>query len=169
MKDYYYDTWIEDGTSPLGYREVGPFEPVKRTRRRFADLAEGQELPVIVQGPITRTDIVKYAGASWDFNPFHHDETFAKRSRSGGIIAHGMMVMAYLGRAATAFLGTSEFDRFNARFKSIVRAGDTLRLEGTIKEAAARLGGGVVVLVLRASNQNGEVVAEGEVTATLNG
>jgi acyl dehydratase len=167
MKDYYYDSWIEDGTSPLGYREVGSFKPVKTRTRKFADIAEGQDLPVIVQGPITRTDIVKYAGASWDFNPFHHDETFAKRSRAGGIIAHGMMVMGYLGRVATAFLGISEFDRFTARFKSVTHAGDTLRLEGHVKQTTAQSTGGVVVLALRALNQRGELVAEGEVSATL--
>ncbi len=167
MKDYYYDSWIEDGTSAVGYREVGWLKPTKTTKRKFAAIAEGESLPELRQGPITRTDIVKYAGASWDFNPFHHDEVFAKRSRSGGIIAHGMMVMGYLGRLATAYLGTAEFDRFTARFKSVTRAGDTLRLQGKVKQLSPKAKGGVVVLSLRAVNDTGEVVAEGEVTATL--
>ena len=167
MDDYYYDAWVEDGTSAIGYRRVGWPTAVTRVRRKLRDVVPKEELPPLAQGPLTRTDIVKYAAASWDFNPIHHDETFARRARSGSIIAHGMLVMAYLGRLATAYLGTAELDRFKVRFVDVTRPGDTLRIEGRVEDVSARERGGVVTLALRAVRATGEVVAEGVVTATL--
>lgn len=167
MDDYYHDTWTEDGTTAIGYRRTGWLTPVRRVRRRLCDVVPKDELPPLTLGPVTRTDIVKYAAASWDFNPIHHDETFARRARSGGIIAHGMMVMAYLGRLATAYLGTAEFDRFKVRFVDVTRPGDVLRLDGRVEDVAPRERGGVVTLTLRAVRATGEVVAEGMVAATL--
>ncbi len=128
MREYYYDTWTEDGTTPTGYRETGWFTPTHIERRKFAMIEPGAVIPALVLGPITRTDIVKYAGASWDFNPFHHDELFAKRARSGEIIAHGMLIMAYLGRSATGDRGTGEGNKFTGRSKSVTRTGCTLRI-----------------------------------------
>jgi acyl dehydratase len=167
MDDYYYDAWTEDGTTPIGYRRVGWVAPVPVTRRKPSDVRANDELPAQTQGPVTRTDIVKYAAASWDFNPIHHDETFARQARSGGIIAHGMMVMGYLGRLATAYLGTADFDRFKIRLLDVTRPGDTLRLTGRVTDVMPRESGVVVTLALRATRTTGEVVAEGQVVATL--
>ncbi len=167
MDDYYADAWVEDGTSAVGYRRVGWPTPVPLVRRKLRDVALHDGLAPLTVGPVTRTDIVKYAAASWDFNPVHHDETFARRSRSGGIIAHGMMVMAYLGRLATAYLGTVEFDRFKVRFVDVTRPGDTLRLEGRVEDVSPAGRGSVVTLSLRAVRSTGEVVAEAVVAATL--
>lgn len=167
MKDYYHDSWLEDGTTAIGYRAVEWFRPTQTAPRKLADVAPGAPIPPLVRGPITRTEIVKYAAASWDFNPIHHDETFARGARSGGIIAHGMMVMGYLGRAATAYLGTAAFDRFKVRFVDITRPGDTLRVEGQVEKVGPGARGGVVVLSVRATKQTGELVAEGDITATL--
>ncbi len=169
MDDYYYDAWTEDGTTPIGYRRVGWVAPVPVARREPHEVRVNEELPAQTQGPVTRTDIVKYAAASWDFNPIHHDETFARRARSGGIIAHGMMVMGYLGRVATAYLGTADFDRFKIRLLDVTRPGDTLRLEGRVTDVTPRASGVVVTLALRATRTTGEAVAEGQVVATLAG
>lgn len=167
MREYYYDSWLEDGTETVGYKDVGFFKPAPTKVKSFSSVNKGEMLPPITQGPVTRTDIVKYAGASWDFNPFHHDEVFAKTARSGGIIAHGMTIMAYLGRAATAYLGTADFNRFTARFRDVTRPGDVLTLSGTVKEVQPLERGGKVVLYVTATNQKGVLVGDGEVTATL--
>jgi acyl dehydratase len=169
QKEYYYDTWTEDGTAPIGYRRAGGFSVVRTVPRRFSEVEPGAVLPGFERGPVTRTHIVKYAGASWDFNPIHHDEPFAKSARSGGIIAHGMMVLAYLGSLATAYLGTAAFDKFSGRLLDITRPGDTLRIEGRVEQVTPRAQGGEVVLSLTATKQTGEVVATGSVTATLAG
>ncbi|HET7875147.1 MAG TPA: MaoC family dehydratase [Methylomirabilota bacterium] len=167
MDEYYYDSWLEDGTTAIGYRRAGWAVPVRTRRRKPEEVKPNEELPTQVQGPVTRTDIVKYAAASWDFNPIHHDEVFARQARSGGIIAHGMMVMGYLGRVATAYFGTADFDRFKIRLLDVTRPGDTLRLGGRVTGVARQERGVVVTLALRATRATGEVVAEGEVVATL--
>lgn len=167
MREYYHDTWIEDGNAPVGYRETGWLRPRRVAPKRFAELAVGMEIPPFSQGPVTRTEIVKYAAASWDFNPVHHDEVFAKQARSGGIIAHGMMIFGYLGRAATDFLGTPHLAKLSARFLNVTRPGDVLTLGGRVEELAAKEKGGSVLLSLSATNQKGETVATGTARADL--
>ena len=54
------------------------------------DLAEGQELEPTVFGPITRTDVVRYQGASGDMNPIHHDEPFARAAGYSAPLVVGM-------------------------------------------------------------------------------
>jgi acyl dehydratase len=161
MRDYYHDTWIEDGNAGIGYRNTGWFEPKQLPLRRFADVKQGAEIAGFTQGPVTRTEIVKYAAASWDFNPIHHDETFAQKARSGGIIAHGMMIFAYLGRVATDYLGQPDLQKLSARFMNVTRPGDVLTLSGQVIEATPAKNGGNVVLALKALNQKGETVATG--------
>lgn len=164
MHGYYYDTWIEDGSQPIGYRKAGWLATRDVPAKRVTDFAAGMEIPAFSQGPVTRTEIVKYAAASWDFNPVHHDETFAKQARSGGIIAHGMMIFAYLGRVATDFLGTPTLSRLSARFMNVTRPGDVLTLGGQVTSVSAD---GTVVLHLSATNQKGEVVATGVAQASV--
>jgi len=64
----------------------------------------GQELPPLsVQ--VTRDRLVRYAGASLDFNPIHWNERFAKDVGLPDVIAHGMLTMALGGRLVTEWLG----------------------------------------------------------------
>ena len=46
----------------------------------FASIQVGDAPAPLVCGPLTRTDFVRYAGASLDLNPNHHDEVYAQRS-----------------------------------------------------------------------------------------
>jgi acyl dehydratase len=54
---------------------------------------------------ITRTDLVRYAGASGDFNPIHWSDRVAVNVGLPGVIAHGMLTMALASRAVTAWVG----------------------------------------------------------------
>ncbi|GGM52185.1 MaoC family dehydratase [Longimycelium tulufanense] len=74
------------------------------TRRGFADVVEGEELP-LHSFTVTRVDLVRYAGASGDFNPIHWNERFAREVGLPDVIAHGMLTMALAGRAVTAWAG----------------------------------------------------------------
>lgn len=169
MDNYYYDVAIEDGFSERGLRQANYRKPEPRHKCTFAEIKPGAALPVLVQGPITRTQIVKYAGASYDFNPIHHDEPFANKALSGGIIAHGMMVMGYLGKSVTAYLGTGLFDRFVSRNVAMTRPGDTLRIEGRVEECIpGRTDGGTVRISLTAKHADSDVLlCTGEVVCTL--
>ncbi|GIF46672.1 acyl dehydratase [Asanoa ferruginea] len=57
---------------------------------------------------VTRADLVRYAGASGDFNPIHWSERFATKVGLPGVIAHGMLTMALVGRAVTDWAGAPD-------------------------------------------------------------
>ncbi|WP_027932647.1 MaoC family dehydratase [Amycolatopsis thermoflava] len=65
---------------------------------------KGTELPSL-QVHVTRDQLVRYAGASLDFNPIHWNERFAKEVGLPDVIAHGMLTMALGGRLVTDWLG----------------------------------------------------------------
>ena len=62
----------------------------------FEGVTEGQALPPFVVEKLTRTDLVRYAGASGDFNPIHHDEEFAKLAGNPTVFGHGMLTAGYI-------------------------------------------------------------------------
>ena len=75
---------------------------------------------------VTRADLVRYAGASGDFNPIHWSERFATSVGLPGVIAHGMFTMALVGRAVTAWAGAPDaVVEFSVRFSRPVPVPDT--------------------------------------------
>ncbi|MEU1309942.1 MaoC family dehydratase [Streptomyces cinnamoneus] len=64
----------------------------------------GTELPA-QSFPVTRATLVRYAGASGDFNPIHWNEKFAKEVGLPDVIAHGMFTMAEAIRVVTDWAG----------------------------------------------------------------
>jgi acyl dehydratase len=64
----------------------------------------GTELPPLTVA-FTRADLVRYAGASTDFNPIHYSDRFAAAVGLPGVIAHGMLTMATALRVVTAWAG----------------------------------------------------------------
>ncbi|MHA6805869.1 MaoC family dehydratase [Salinifilum ghardaiensis] len=71
---------------------------------RMSEVAVGEELPAL-HVPVTRADLVRYAGASGDFNPIHWNERFATEVGLPDVIAHGMLSMALAGRVVTDWTG----------------------------------------------------------------
>ncbi|HEX4223953.1 MAG TPA: MaoC family dehydratase [Pseudonocardiaceae bacterium] len=69
-----------------------------------ADVEVGYELPPL-SVRVTRADLVRYAGASLDFNPIHWNEKVALEAGLPGVIAHGMLTMALAGRIVTDWVG----------------------------------------------------------------
>jgi acyl dehydratase len=115
---------------------------------------------------ITDTHLVLGAGLIGDFNPHHVDDEYAKDSRFGTRILHGMLTSAVMGApVGMYFHGTAiAYLEHAARFKAPVRAGDTLSTAWTVVEIRAKPkhGGGVVVLTAVCRNQQGVVVAEAD-------
>ncbi|MFD1148118.1 MaoC family dehydratase [Saccharothrix hoggarensis] len=72
--------------------------------RAAAGVSVGDELPPLTLR-ITRADLVRYAGASGDFNPIHWNERFAREVGLPGVIAHGMLTMGLAGRIVTEWAG----------------------------------------------------------------
>ena len=69
-----------------------------------ADVRAGEELPPL-SVVLRRADLVRYAGASLDFNPIHYNERIARSVGLPGVIAHGMLTMALAGRLVTDWAG----------------------------------------------------------------
>lgn len=84
-------------------------------------------------GPVTTAQLVRYAGASGDFNRIHYDHHYAVDAKLGGVIAHGMLTMAFMCRALTDRVGPrGSVSRVAARFLSPVRPGDTVTTTVTV-------------------------------------
>ena len=75
---------------------------------------------------LTRTDLVRYAGASGDFNPLHHDHAFAASAGLPDVMAHGMLSAGLLASALTRWFGPGSVLRYSVRFRSPVWPGDAL-------------------------------------------
>ena len=115
---------------------------------------------------ITETHLVLGAGLIGDFNPHHVDEEYARGSRFGTRILHGVITSAIMGApVGMHFHGTAmAYLEHAARFKAPVRAGDTLTTTWTVSEVHAKpqQHAGVVVLGGECHNQHGELVAEAD-------
>jgi acyl dehydratase len=135
---------------------------VNGSGRWFDELAVGDTFSRSVT--ITDTHLVMSAGLLGDFNPLHVDEEFARKSRFGGRILHGMMTSAIMGGpVGMHFHGTAvAYLEHNARFLAPVRPGDTLAIEWTIDALIPkpRHGAGIVELTGSATNQDGVVTTQ---------
>ena len=83
-------------------------------------------------GPLTRTDFVRYQGASGDFNPIHHDEEFARTSGFPSVFSQGMLQGGILASYVTDWLGAENVRRFRVQFREQVWPGDVLEVPGTV-------------------------------------
>lgn len=120
-------------------------------------LAPGDLGPERTVGPITRTDIVRYAGAGGDFNPIHHDETFAQSAGMPSVFSHGLLTAGLLGQYLAGWIGLARVREFGVRFTGQVWPDDILTLQGRVaevNEATARV-------ELTAGRQTGEIVLKG--------
>ena len=135
--------------------------------RSFEDVHEGEELPAFIVRNLTRTDLVKYAGASGDFNPIHHDEEFARLAGNPSVFGHGMLTAGFVGKCVTDFVGVENVRRFKVRFATRVWPGDTISCRGKVTrkyqhEGEQRIDGEVTAL-----NERGEVAVTGTFSAAL--
>jgi acyl dehydratase len=78
--------------------------------------------------PVTRTQIVRFAGAAGDFNPMHHDEPFAQAAGQPSVFAMGQLTAAIVGSAIAGWLGRENVTAYGVRFKDKVLPGDRLVL-----------------------------------------
>ncbi len=77
-------------------------------------------------GPITRTDLVRYAGASGDFNPIHHDVPFARATGLPDVMAQGMYSAGLVATALERWFGQGCLLSYRVRFRAPVWPGDRL-------------------------------------------
>ena len=106
-------------------------------KRTFDSVTVGDAIPA-VQYPVRRSDLVRYAGASGDFNAIHWSQSAAEAVGLPGVIAHGMFTMATAGRLVSDWCGDPGAVReYGVRFTSMVPVPDD---EGTAIEVAGIVG-----------------------------
>jgi acyl dehydratase len=116
-------------------------------------------------GPLTRTDIVRYAGASGDFNPIHHDEEFARSAGMPSVFGIGMHSAGLLGQYLARWVGLPNVRRFGVRLTGQVWPGDTLTLDGRVERVEDGGDERVAQIQLTVTRQTGDVVVKGTATA----
>jgi acyl dehydratase len=125
---------------------------------RWQDAAVGDELPPLEKAAVERMQLVKYAGASGDFNRIHVEEGFAREAGYPSVFAHGMLIMGFLGQCVSDWCGPAAVRSLGCRFKAITWPGDVITCRGRV---TARHADGGLELSLSATNQAGVVVADG--------
>ena len=136
---------------------------------KYADVTAGAELPV-VSYPATRLSLVKYCGASGDFNVIHWNERIARSVGLPNVIAHGMFTMAQAGRYVTDWAGDAgALVEFGVRFSAMVvvpddDTGATIEVSGTVEE---KLDGNLVAVALTARSGGAKVLTRARAVVRL--
>jgi len=135
--------------------------------RHFEDVSEGDAIPAFVVEKLGRTDLVKYAGASGDFNPIHHDEEFARSAGNPTVFGHGMLTAGFVARCITDFVGAGNLRRYKVRFATRVWPGDTITCGGRLTRRYEEAGETRVDGEVTATTQRGETAVTGTFTAAV--
>jgi acyl dehydratase len=136
---------------------------------KYADVQAGDELAPATY-PVTRLSLVKYCGASGDFNVIHWNERIARSVGLPDVIAHGMFTMAQAGRYVTDWAGDpGALEDFGVRFSSMVVVPDddhgaTIEVSGRVEE---KLDGNRVVLALTARSGEAKVLTRARAVVRL--
>ena len=125
----------------------------------LTELKAGESLKEIQLAPVSRMDLIKYSGASGDFNPIHTIDDEAIKAGLPGIIAHGMWTMGNLAKLFTTYYEEGFVKDYSIRFKGMVFLGDLITLKATLKERRDRN----LCFTVQAVNQQGKDVLKGEV------
>jgi acyl dehydratase len=135
----------------------------------YEDVTVGISLPAVTY-PVTRLSLIKYCGASGDFNVIHWNERIARSVGLPNVIAHGMFTMAQAGRYVTDWAGDAgALVEFGVRFSAPVvvpddEAGATIEVSGTIED---KLDGNRVVLGLTARSGEEKVLTRARAVVRL--
>jgi acyl dehydratase len=131
------------------------------------DVNVGDEIPALTKAAVTHLQLVRYAGSSGDFNPLHTDPRIGEMIGTGGIIAHGMLIMGFVGQLVSDYVGPQALRKFGVRFKGMTRLGDVITCSGKITEKYEADGETRIAGTLQAADQNGDVKVSGTFVAAL--
>ncbi|WP_026678942.1 MaoC/PaaZ C-terminal domain-containing protein [Fictibacillus gelatini] len=127
--------------------------------KRLMELQIGESLETVQLEPVSRISLIKYAGASGDYNPIHTIDEEAKRAGLPGVIAHGMWTMGHLAKLFTPYYDEGFIQDYSVRFRDMVFLNDVITLQATLKE----LNGNKMNFLVKAVNQHGKEVVKGNV------
>ncbi len=122
------------------------------------DITVGMELPPLQIDAISRKTLALFAGASGDHQPTHIDIDAAKAKGRADVIAHGMLVMAYLGRMLTDLVLQQRIRSYQARFV----AQTPVHGQPTCSGRVTAIVDGLATLELKVTLTDGSTVLRGE-------
>jgi len=127
--------------------------------KQLIELQNGDSLEEVTLSPVSRLDLIKYAGASGDFNPIHTIDKEAEKAGLPGIIAHGMWTMGNLSKLFTPYYETGFIQDYSIRFKGMVFLNDVITLKAIVQEVNEEN----IDFKVLAVNQDGKEVIKGKV------
>ncbi|MFS0574576.1 MaoC/PaaZ C-terminal domain-containing protein [Sporosarcina sp. 179-K 3D1 HS] len=132
---------------------------------RIVNMQPGESLPPIQLDPVTRLDLIKYAGASGDYNPIHTIDEEAKNAGLPGIIAHGMWTMGNLAKLFTPYTEEGFIQDYSIRFSGMVFLDEVVTLQAELVEKSE----GNLHFNVAAVNQQQKPVMTGQITFSTDG
>ena len=138
--------------------------PAMSQRLQFDAVAEGDVAPALTH-TLTRTDLVRYSGASGDFNPMHTDEVAAKAAGLPSVFGHGMFSMGILGTALTDYAGVGNLASYKVRFTKQTWPDEVLTTSITVVGKREEDGRKLLDLECSLANADGQVKVAGEAVA----
>ncbi len=126
-------------------------------------MTPGEVLAPLRKEPVTYEQLVAYQQAVGASGPIHVDDEAARAAGLPGVIAHGPLIMGFLGQYVVGIAGPASVRRLKARFTAIVVPGDELTCKGVVRAAE----NGRASLEIWADNQRGETVVSGEAEVEL--
>jgi acyl dehydratase len=133
----------------------------------YEDVQVGDAIPKLITSSVSHLQLVRYAGASGDFNPLHTDPKIGEIIGTGGIIAHGMLIMGFVGQMLSDYVGPTALRKFGVRFKGMTHLDDVITCTGTITEKYEADGETRIAGKLQAADQNGDLKVSGTFVAAV--
>jgi hydroxyacyl-ACP dehydratase HTD2-like protein with hotdog domain len=133
----------------------------------YEDIQEGFELPALVRYPTT-IQLVKYAGGSGDYYQIHYDKDFAVANGLPGVIVHGWLALAFLGRLITDWLGDGgTLVKLNGSYRGINKVHEDIICNGKVTKKYTEDNKHLVRIEIWAENPAGEKTITGFAVVAL--
>lgn len=127
----------------------------------------GDLIPPLVKNAITRTQFVKFAAATDDFNPLHFDDDYAHMQGYGGAFAPGNLVLSFVDEALYQYAENGRLIRLSGTFHKFAWPGDLLTAKGLISDKYKHNEEPRIDLEVWIENQNHDIILKGQATYTL--
>jgi acyl dehydratase len=133
----------------------------------YEQLQVGDPLPALTKPAITEVQLVRYSGASGDFNPIHTVHQAGVDAGNGGVITHGMVIMGFVGQMITNWVRPDQVRRFGVRFTGMSKPGDVITITGRVVEKFEVAGERRLRCEVEAVDQTGHRKVKGEFVAAV--
>ena len=133
----------------------------------YEDVMVGSEIPALVKHPTTQ-QLVRWAGASGDYNPIHYDKDFAQSKGLPGVIVHGRLIASFLVQFLTDWIGEEGMvQKLTCDYRGMIFPGEDLTCRGKVTKKEIVGGEHHVECEIWVENPKGERPVPGTATIIL--